>query len=81
MKKMLLTIVVVLMVLAGSGSKTEAKGLVIPGLDGGYGTEGWKQVIAALEEETGIKVTSQFGKNISDIARNNIIAGDAPDVV
>lgn len=81
MKKLLLTMVVALMVLAGCGSKTEAKGLVIAGLDGGYGTEGWKQVIAAFEEETGIKVTSQFEKNISDIARNNIITVDAPDVV
>lgn len=81
MKKILITMVAALLILAGCGSKTEPKELVIAGLESGYGNEGWNQVIAAFEEETGITVKSQFEKNISDVLRNNILAGDAPDVV
>ena len=54
-----------------SGSKT----LKIAGLDGGYGTKGWEEVIKKFEEKTGVKVESTFDKKISDVLRPKMTSG------
>lgn len=59
----------------------EGKTLKVAGLDGGYGVEGWNKVIAKFEELTGAKVESTFEKNIAEVVRPQIQAGDAPDVL
>ena len=38
-----------------STSSNESKTLKIAGLDGGYGTKGWEEVIKKFEEKTGVK--------------------------
>ncbi len=61
-----------------SGSKT----LKIAGLDGGYGTKGWEEVIKKFEEKTGAKVEYTFDKKISDVLRPKMTSGkDVPDVI
>ena len=74
--------------LVGCGSKdkdastTEGKTLTIAGLDGGYGTEGWKKVIEKFEQDNGVKVNATFDKKISDVVRPKITAGkDVPDII
>ncbi|NLJ94646.1 MAG: carbohydrate ABC transporter substrate-binding protein [Clostridiaceae bacterium] len=57
------------------------KTLRVYGLDGGYGTKGWLDVIAAFEEATGATVEAKFEKNIYDVARPEIQAGSPPDVL
>lgn len=57
------------------------KTLRVAGLDGGYGTMGWKAVIAKFEELTGAKVEAQFEKNIYEVLRPQIQNGDVPDVI
>ena len=57
------------------------KTLKVAGLDGGYGTEGWNAVIKKFEEKTGATVESQFEKNISEVLRPEIQAGNSPDVI
>lgn len=64
-----------------SDKKFAGKTLTLAGLDGGYGTEGWKKVIADFEELTGAKVEAQFEKNIHEVIRPEIQAGNAPDVI
>lgn len=81
MKKILVTLMAVLLIAAGCGSKVDDKTLVISGIEPGYGTEGWAKVIAAYEEETGVKVTLTMEKNIAEILRPQLIAGEAPDLV
>lgn len=61
--------------------KFAGKTLKVAGLDGGYGTEGWKKVIENFEKMTGAKVESQFEKNIYEVIRPEIQAGNAPDVI
>ena len=58
----------------------EGKTLTLAGLDGGYGTKGWKKVIANFEKKTGAKVEAKFEKNIHEVIRPEIQAGNAPDV-
>lgn len=65
----------------GGAMSFEGKTLKVAGLDGGYGTEGWKAVIAAFESKTGAKVESTFEKNIADVLRPQIQAGNSPDVI
>lgn len=60
--------------------KYTGKTLKVAGLEGGYGLEGWKQVIADFEELTGAKVESTFAKNIEEEIRPLIQADQAPDV-
>lgn len=60
---------------------SSGKTLKVAGLDGGYGTEGWNEVIKKFEEKTGAKVESQFEKNISEVLRPEIQAGNLPDVI
>lgn len=57
------------------------KTLRVAGLDGGYGTEGWMAVIEGFENLTGATVESQFEKNIYEVIRPEIQAGNAPDVI
>lgn len=64
-----------------SDKKFAGKTLTLAGLDGGYGTEGWKKVIANFEEMTGAKVEAKFEKNIHEVIRPEIQAGNAPDVI
>ena len=64
-----------------SDKKFAGKTLTLAGLDGGYGTEGWKKVIASFEEMTGAKVEAKFEKNIHEVIRPEIQAGNAPDVI
>lgn len=66
----------------GTGEKTfEGKTLTFAGLDGGYGTQAWQEVIAKFEEESGAKVEVTFEKNIWDVIRPQIQDGNAPDVI
>ena len=64
-----------------SDKKFAGKTLTLAGLEGGYGTEGWKKVIASFEEKTGAKVEAKFEKNIHEVIRPEIQAGNAPDVI
>ncbi len=64
-----------------SDKKFAGKTLTLAGLDGGYGTEGWNKVIANFEEMTGAKVEAKFEKNIHEVIRPEIQAGNAPDVI
>ncbi len=60
----------------------ESKTLKVAGLDGGYGTKGWQEVIKKFEEKTGVKVESTFEKKISDVLRPKLTSGkDVPDVI
>lgn len=73
-----------LLVGCGDNKKPEAesKTLSIAGLDGGFGTEGWKKVIAKFEEAEGVKINATFDKKISDVVRPKITAGkDVPDII
>ena len=83
MKKILITMVAALLILVGCGQKpAESTVLKLAGLESGYGTEGWKKVIEAFTEETGIEVEYQFEKNIADVLRPKLTAGtDVPDLV
>lgn len=65
-----------------STSGSENKTLKIAGLDGGYGTKGWEEVIKKFEEKTGAKVEYTFDKKISDVLRPKMTSGkDVPDVI
>ena len=57
------------------------KTLKVAGLDGGYGTKAWLEVIAKFEEVSGATVESQFEKNIYEVIRPQIQDGNAPDVI
>lgn len=59
----------------------EGKTLKVAGLKGGYGEEGWKAVVAKFEELTGAKVDLKLEKNIDEVVRPQIQAGDVPDVL
>ncbi len=62
--------------------KAEGKTLSIAGLDGGFGTEGWKKVIEKFEKDNGVTITQTFDKKISDVVRPKITAGkDVPDII
>ena len=67
------------------GEKTSTdfsgKTLRLAGLLSGYGDEGWKAVIQGFEKKTGAKVESKFEKNIAEVLRPQITAGDVPDVI
>ena len=55
--------------------------LSLAGLDSGYGSEGWEKVIAKFEENTGAKVEAKFEKNIAEVIRPEIQAGNSPDLI
>lgn len=66
---------------AGDAKQFEGKTLKFAGLDGGYGTDAWKKVIAKFEEVSGAKVEAQFEKNIYEVIRPQIQDGNGPDVI
>ena len=57
------------------------KTLRFAGLDGGYGTKAWIDVINRFQELTGATVEAQFEKNIWDVVRPQIQDGAGPDVI
>lgn len=71
----------------GAGETPAAEGefagktLVFAGLEGGYGIEGWKKVIADFEAMTGAKVEATFAPNVAEVVRPQIQAGEGPDVL
>lgn len=90
MKKVLslgLSVLMCATLVTGCGSKdkassAEGKTLKVAGLDGGYGTKGWEEVIKKFEEKTGAKVEAKFDKKISDVLRPKLTSGkDVPDVI
>lgn len=90
MKKLLAVLLVGLLVLTGCSTKdggtpdtsAEPSGnLVIYGLDGGYGKEGWEAVVAAFQELYDVEVELVMEQNIGDILRPKIQADEAPDLV
>lgn len=85
MKKLLAVLLVGLLVLTGcstnNGGDDATEKLVIYGLDGGYGTEGWEKVVEAFKEETGIDVELVLEKNIAEVLRPKFQADEAPDLV
>lgn len=66
---------------ADDAKKFAGKTLKFAGLDGGYGTDAWKKVIAKFEELTGAKVEAQFEKKIYEVIRPQIQDGNGPDVI
>lgn len=83
MKKLLVVLMVGLLVLAGCSSNTDKDSdtLKISGLLGGYGKEGWEKVAKSFEEKYDIKVELTLEKNIADVLRPQIQAGDVPDLI
>lgn len=87
MKKLLLVMLTALLVLVGcggSGGSAETNNtLKVAGLEGAYGKAGWEKVIAAFEEVKGgdVKVELEMSKNIEDVLRPQVQAGDVPDVI
>ena len=66
---------------ATSEGSTSENTLEISGLDGGYGTKGWEEVVKAFEEKEGVKVNLRLEKNIADTLRSEVQAGTYPDLV
>lgn len=85
MKKILISLLAVLLIATGCGSKGDdtpgEEVLKISGIETGYGTKGWEAVVAAFEEETGIKVELTLEKNIHEGLRAQLTAGNAPDLI
>ena len=57
------------------------KVLKVSGIEPGYGTTGWELVVEAFEAETGIEVELELSKNIHEVLRPELTAGNAPDVI
>lgn len=69
---------------SGSGkSGSDDKVLKISGLNGGYGTKGWEEVVKAFEKANdGVKVELTLEENIADTLRPVITSGkDVPDLI
>lgn len=87
MKKLLSFALVGFMALSlaacGSGSKeSDENVLKISGLNGGYGTKGWEEVVKAFEKKNDVKVELTLEKNISETLRPVLTSGkDVPDLV
>ncbi len=86
MKKLLtagLSLLMAASLLAGcSGGSKKDYDLYVAGLDGGYGVEGWNAVIEAFEKQEGVKVKSNFDKNIAETLKPVIQSGkELPDVI
>lgn len=68
-------------VLTGCGSKEEEYDLTIAGLNGGYGKAGWEEVVKKFEKMENVKVKLTMEKNIAEVLRPQVTAGDVPDVI
>ena len=75
--------------LAGCGSKKEeadsseesSNVVKVAAVETAYGADMWKDVAAAFEEETGIKVELTVDKNLEDVISPDMKAGNYPDVI
>ncbi len=75
--------------LAGCGSKKEeadnseesSSVVKVAAVETAYGADMWKDVAAAFEEETGIKVELTVDKNLEDVISPDMKAGNYPDVI
>ena len=67
----------------GSGSKeSDENVLKISGLNGGYGTKGWEEVVKVFEKKNDVKVELTLEKNISETLRPVLTSGkNVPDLV
>ncbi|SHH95895.1 carbohydrate ABC transporter substrate-binding protein [Virgibacillus chiguensis] len=63
----------------GSGEKTTLK---VAALESAYGTEMWENVVKSYEEvNPNVEVDLQMEKNLEEVVRPNMQAGDYPDVL
>lgn len=62
------------------GLPFEGKTLTFAGLEGGYGTKGWEEVIKKFEELTGATVKATYSQQIEEEVRSQFLSGQAPDV-
>lgn len=86
MKKLLSSLLILLLVLVGCSSNEgetnePSKTLTVYGLSGGYGEEGWTKVVAAFSEKYDIEVDLVLEKNIGEVLRPMIQAEEIPDVI
>ncbi|MDD7465703.1 MAG: carbohydrate ABC transporter substrate-binding protein [Actinomycetaceae bacterium] len=63
------------------GGAATNKTIKVAAVETAYGTDGWKAVAKAFEEETGIKVELQTAKNLEDTLGSQMQSGSFPDVV
>lgn len=62
--------------------ETGERVLKISGLDGGYGTEHWEEIVAKFEAANeGVTVELTLEKNIAEILRPQIQAEEYPDII
>lgn len=65
-----------------NGSGDGEKVLKIAGLNGGYKTEHWEAIAEKFEEShEGVKVELTLEKNIAEVLRPQIQAGNVPDII
>ena len=77
-----LTLALSAALLAGCAPKTgDSKTLKVAALESGYGADMWKEVAAAFEAQTGIKVELIIDKNLEDVIGPSMQGGDYPDVI
>ncbi len=68
--------------LAGcANSGGNSKVVKVAALESGYGAEMWKEVAAAFEAQTGLKVELTTDKMIEDVIGPSMQAGNYPDVI
>ena len=69
------------------GGNTEQNGgettktIKVAAIETAYGAQMWKDVAAAFEAETGIKVELTIDKNLEDVIGPSMQGGSCPDVV
>ena len=66
---------------AESTSAKEGGTVKVAAIETAYGSDMWKEVAAAFEAETGIKVELTTDKNLEDVIGPSMKAGDYPDVI
>lgn len=65
-----------------NGSSDDEKVLKVAGLESGYGRDHWEAIVEKFEENNeGVKVELTLEKNISEVLRPQIQAGNVPDVI
>ena len=74
---------VLLLVLTGCGGKkdTGPKKLVVYGMEGGYGVEGWKKVAETFGKKYDVEVELVLNKKVADELRPKLQAKEYPDVI
>ena len=86
MKKIIALLLVMVMVMGlvacgTPGSEQKDESIKVAAIETAYGVEVWKQVAAAFEAETGIKVELTTDKNLEDVISGPMQNGEYPDVV